>query len=60
MSIPKMECSQVWGGAFTPKSPFEVGKKTGVTKLAFIYVIRANDKNNVISYLGVLRVRNDQ
>ena len=48
------------GGAFTPKSPFEVSKKTGVTKLAFIYVKRAKAKDNVISYFGVPRVRNDQ
>ena len=29
ISIPKMDCWQVWGGAFTPKSPFEVSKKQG-------------------------------
>ena len=29
-------------------------------ELAFIYVKRAKAKNSVISYLGVLRVRNDQ
>ena len=27
VSIPKMFCWQAWGGAFTPKSPFEVPKK---------------------------------
>ena len=54
-----MDCCQVWGGAFTPKSPFEV-TKTGVTKLAFIYVKKAKAKNNIISYIGVARVRNDQ
>ena len=31
-----------------------------VTQLAFIYVKRAKGKNNVISYLGIPRVRNDQ
>ena len=40
---------QVWGEAFTPKSPFVVSKKHGVTKLAFIYVKRAKGKNNVIN-----------
>ena len=37
---PKMDCWQVWGGAFMPKKTFEVSKKTGVTKLAFIDVKR--------------------
>ena len=32
-----MDCWQVWGGAFTPKPPFEVGKKRG-NKIGFIYV----------------------
>ena len=27
VNIPKMFCWQAWGGAFTPKSPFEVPKK---------------------------------
>ena len=27
VSIPKMFCWQAWGGAFTPKSPFEVPQK---------------------------------
>ena len=27
VNIPKMFCWQAWGGAFNPKSPFEVSKK---------------------------------
>ena len=39
----------------------EAGLDSGsLTKLAFIYVKRAKAENNVISHLGVLRVRNDQ
>ena len=49
-----MDCWQVWGGAFTPKSPFEVGKNRG-NRTVFIYVKRAKAKNNVISYIGVAR-----
>ena len=32
--------------------PFEVSKKTGVIKLAFIYIKRAKAKNNVNRTLG--------
>ena len=35
-------------------------EKIGVIKLSFIYVRRAKVNNNVISYLGVPRVRSDQ
>ena len=49
-----MDCWQVWGGAFTPKSPFEVQKNQ------FIYVKRAKDKNIAKLFIGVPRVRNWQ
>ena len=41
-----MDCWQVWGGAFTPKSPFEV------PKILFIYVKRAKDKNIAKLFIG--------
>ena len=41
-----MDCWQVWGGAFTPKSPFEVPKKKS------IYVKRAKDKNIAKLFIG--------
>ena len=43
-----VDCWQGWGGAFTPKSPFEVPKKT-----TLIYVKRAKDKNIAKLFIGV-------
>ena len=44
---------------FTPASNPERGNNIWATKWAFIYVKRANAKNNVISFLRVPRVRMD-
>ena len=43
---------------FTPASNPEMGNNIWATKLAFIYVMRAEPKNSVIAYLRVPRVRN--
>ena len=47
-----------WG--FHPKITLSSQQETGVTKLVFSYAKRAKAKSNVISYLGVPRVRYDQ
>ena len=43
---------------FTPAINTERGNNIWATKLAFIYVMRAEPKNSVIAYLRVPRVRN--
>ena len=43
---------------FTPAINPERGNNIWATKLAFIYVMRAEPKNSVIAYLRVPRVRN--
>ena len=50
-----MFCWQAWRGAFTPKSPFEVPKKTPL-----IYVKRAKEKNITKLFIRVPGVRNGQ
>ena len=51
----KWIAGRCWVGLSPKNNPLK-SAKTGVTKLAFIYVKRAKAKNNVISYLGVPRV----
>ena len=48
------------GVGLSPQNHPLKSAKTGVTQLDFIYFKMAKAENNVISYLGVPRVQNDQ
>ena len=48
MSIPKMDRWQVWGGVFTPKSPFEVSKNR-CNKIGF-YLYKKVQRLKTVSY----------
>ena len=59
-SISRKWIASRFGVGLSPQNhPLKSAQNRG-KKVAFIYVKRAKAKNNVISYLGVPRVRNDQ